>query len=61
MSERKIPAEIYSRCCGYFRPENQYNPGKREEFKERQYLTLPSKEILNKKKRQRASERNFNV
>jgi ribonucleoside-triphosphate reductase len=27
--------EIYSRIVGYFRPVNQWNKGKREEFKER--------------------------
>lgn len=31
----KIPAEIYSRVVGYFRPVNQWNKGKREEFGER--------------------------
>ena len=54
MSERKIPTEVYSRCCGYFRPVNQWNKGKAEEFKEREYLVLPGN-------RQRASERNFNT
>lgn len=27
--------EVYSRVCGYLRPVNQYNLGKKEEFKER--------------------------
>jgi len=31
----KIPCEIYSRVVGYYRPTNQWNPGKQEEFKER--------------------------
>jgi hypothetical protein len=31
----KIPAEIYSRVSGYFRPVNQWNKAKQEEFKER--------------------------
>ena len=35
MKEIKIPAEVYSRCSGYFRPVNQWNPGKREEKRER--------------------------
>jgi len=30
-----IPAEVYSRVSGYFRPVNQWNKGKREEFSER--------------------------
>jgi len=32
---RKIPTEVYSRVVGYFRPINQWNPGKQEEFRER--------------------------
>lgn len=35
MSEKKIPVEVYSRVVGYFRPVNQWNHGKREEFKDR--------------------------
>jgi ribonucleoside-triphosphate reductase len=31
----KIPCEIYSRCCGYFRPVKQWNKGKQQEFKDR--------------------------
>ena len=27
--------EVYSRVCGFFRPVQQWNRGKREEFKER--------------------------
>jgi len=33
--ELKIPVEVYSRVVGYFRPVNQWNKGKQEEFKER--------------------------
>jgi len=33
--EKKVPTEIYSRVVGYFRPVNQWNKGKKEEFKER--------------------------
>ena len=31
----KVPVEVYSRVVGYFRPVNQWNKGKQEEFKER--------------------------
>jgi hypothetical protein len=31
----KIPCEIYSRCCGYFRPIAQWNKGKQSEFEDR--------------------------
>lgn len=30
-----IPCEIYSRVVGYFRPVANWNPGKKEEFRER--------------------------
>ncbi len=31
--------EVYSRVCGFFRPVQQWNKGKKEEFKERrEYL-----------------------
>ncbi len=33
--QRRIPVEVYSRVVGYFRPVNQWNKGKREEFNER--------------------------
>jgi len=32
---KKVPVETYSRVVGYFRPVNQWNKGKREEFRER--------------------------
>lgn len=32
---KKIPAEIYSRTVGYYRPVAQWNKGKQEEFKNR--------------------------
>ncbi len=35
MSEKKVPTEIYSRVVGYFRPVNQWNKGKKEEFRQR--------------------------
>lgn len=34
-SERKVPVEVYSRVVGYFRPVQQWNKGKQEEFKDR--------------------------
>ena len=36
----KIPAEVYSRVVGYFRPVNQWNKGKREEFSEREMYKI---------------------
>ena len=33
--------EIYSRCVGYMRPVNQWNIGKKQEFKDRKVYDLP--------------------
>ena len=35
MKEKRVPVERYSRIVGYYRPVNQWNKGKKEEFKER--------------------------
>ena len=35
MKSVQVPAEVYSRVSGYYRPVNQWNKGKQEEFKER--------------------------
>lgn len=36
----KIRCEIYTRACGYYRPVNQMNFGKRQEVKERKMYDL---------------------
>ena len=41
---RKIPVEVYSRVCGYYRPVLQWNPGKKEEFAQRVGFVLPTAE-----------------
>jgi len=33
-----VKAEVYSRVVGYYRPVQDWNEGKREEFRERRYL-----------------------
>lgn len=35
MGKKKVPVECYSRVVGYFRPVEQWNKGKKEEFAER--------------------------
>ena len=35
MKNRQVPVEVYSRVVGYFRPVNQWNEGKKEEFLDR--------------------------
>lgn len=37
----KIPVEVYSRVVGYFRPVDQWNKGKQEEFRDRKPYKLP--------------------
>lgn len=39
-SSIKIPAEVYSRVSGYFRPVNQWNKGKQEEFRNRATVSV---------------------
>jgi anaerobic ribonucleoside-triphosphate reductase len=36
-----IPCEVFQRVVGYFRPVQQWNPGKQEEFKNRQEYKIP--------------------
>ncbi len=38
--EKVIPCEVYSRVVGYFRPVQNWNDGKRMEFKERKMVDL---------------------
>jgi anaerobic ribonucleoside-triphosphate reductase len=38
--EVRVPVEVYSRVVGYFRPVNQWNKGKKEEFSERRTYTF---------------------
>jgi len=33
--EIKIPCEVWSRVVGFFRPYSQFNPGKKQEFRDR--------------------------
>lgn len=42
MSNKKIPVEVYSRVVGYFRPVNQWNKGKQEEFQQRKEFSVKS-------------------
>ena len=44
--EIKIPAEIYSRVSGYFRPVDQWNKAKREEFSQRQKADVHALAVL---------------
>ncbi|HAV92928.1 TPA: hypothetical protein DCW38_07105 [candidate division WOR-3 bacterium] len=37
---KQVPTEIYSRVVGYFRPVNNWNEGKKEEFQDRKEFKL---------------------
>lgn len=39
-SRSAVPCEIYSRVTGYFMPVSQFNPGKKEEFRQRKCLAF---------------------
>lgn len=36
--EERQPCEVWTRCMGYFRPVDNFNIGKKQEFKDRQYF-----------------------
>jgi len=38
--DMKVPVEVYSRVVGYFRPVNQWNRGKQEEFSNRKLFRV---------------------
>lgn len=40
MREKKMPVEVYSRVVGYFRPVNQWNKGKQQEFNDRKEYSV---------------------
>jgi len=40
MTKLEIKTEIYSRCSGYFRPVDNWNPGKKAEFTNRKKLVF---------------------
>ncbi len=37
-----VPCEVYSRVVGYFRPVQNWNPGKQQEFLERKSVKISS-------------------
>jgi len=37
---KAIKAEVYSRVVGYYRPVQDWNKGKQEEFSQREYIDL---------------------
>ena len=51
---RAVPCEIFSRVVGYFRPVQNWNKGKRQEFAERVTLNLARLGVTAKGKRKEA-------
>lgn len=49
--ERKmvVPTEVYSRVVGYYRPVQNWNHGKKQEFSERNTYDRKLKEVGNEK------------
>jgi len=43
MAKCGAKTEVYSRVVGYFRPVNNWNKGKQEEFKDRKTFEISSK------------------
>ncbi len=37
---KAVPVEVYSRVVGYFRPVQNWNKGKQQEFSERKHISL---------------------
>ncbi|MCK5825874.1 MAG: hypothetical protein KAG93_02470 [Desulfuromusa sp.] len=45
MAGRGTISRVYSRICGFFRPVQQWNRGKKEEFKNRsEYVVVPKEQ-----------------
>jgi anaerobic ribonucleoside-triphosphate reductase len=44
--EVKVPAEVYSRVAGYYRPVKQWNRGKQEEFRDRKEYRIQVSEKI---------------
>lgn len=37
---KAVKTEVYSRVVGYYRPVQDWNRGKREEFEQREYVSI---------------------
>jgi ribonucleoside-triphosphate reductase (formate) len=44
----KTKCEVYSRVVGYIRPVEQWNDGKREEFKDRKLFSVKTIDSMHK-------------
>lgn len=42
---KAVKAEVYSRVVGYYRPVQDWNRGKKEEFSQRQYIEIKTETV----------------
>jgi ribonucleoside-triphosphate reductase (formate) len=43
---KKIPCEVFSRVVGYYRPLQNWNAGKIEEYNDRKFFSVEQKDIV---------------
>lgn len=46
LDEERQPCEIWTRVCGYHRPVNRFNVGKKKEFEDMKKYEEPSAVVL---------------
>lgn len=46
-TELFVPCEVFTRVCGFYRPVNQFNPGKKEEYDNRKIFYLQKTKVIN--------------
>ena len=44
-TDKVVPCEVWSRIVGYYRPVQNWNIGKRQEFKERKIIKQEKEEV----------------
>lgn len=53
---KKVPCETYSRIVGYFRPVQNWNEGKKQEFKDRKVFVPANEQVPTKAQQVSTSE-----
>lgn len=48
MKTKKVPCEVYSRVCGFYRPTREWNKGKKSEFDERTSIHIDWEPVKDK-------------
>jgi len=47
----KCTTEVFTRCTGFFRPVQEFNPGKTSEVNDRKKFDISKEELLKSKKK----------